>query len=154
RSGGLSLSIVVDGDTAPPRRAQISTTVQPDSSIWTALFSKSTLVRTLDPGSNGPNQRVSSYPANEMMKNISNGYSKLGPGSPYQPASNQNMIDAFPAMKRASVARTTSERVRLFDFMREIENAPETDLAQMHRDVSERLLDHDPGLSFSDKLSI
>ena len=88
------------------------------------------------------------------MNNISNGYSKLGPSSPYRPASNQNMIDAFPPMQRASIAKTTSERARFFDFLREIETAPEADLARMHRELSERLLDHDPGLSFSDKLSI
>lgn len=147
-SGGLAIDLIVDDDVAHPKPAVIITETPRDSDLWTAIFTSNTVVVSHKPGFE-VNEPISTYPPGVIANGITEGYSKLGPKSPYLLADDTSIAEAFAPIHRAMMRVAEPGTVRA----RDVQSIAEPELEAEHRLVSTTLLRHSAGLSFNEKLA-
>src|SRR5262249_22261589 len=149
--GGVTFHVIVGAE--PPKRCEIVTCPQPESAIWTAIFSPNTLVRGYTPQFDPAYQPISSYPAATVVSEISKGYVKLGGESPFRPAARTKLLDAFPAIHSAITPETTGAAQKIQDRLQNVDTMSTAELATLHEDLGHILLRHDPAMSIARKFS-
>jgi hypothetical protein len=153
RSGSVTFKVVVDdgANPVPPFDSAVVTNPAPDSSLWTALFRKTTLVRSHE-FEGVPPQPIGSYPASQLASHVSDGYQTLGAKSPYTVPDRNDLKNAFPELHRAIAPDQSRSTPAVFNRLRDVETIAENSLVRFRHDLSADFLRHDADTSFADRL--
>ena len=154
RDGRIAFDVLIDGPapgTAQPAiRAAIVTADPPDSTLWRALFTEATLVRSR--AFQPIDEPVLRNPTGEMATNVRKAYAKVGRDSPFRAPDHAALGEAFPNVTRALAPDPTTSRMTP-ERLRQAVNVADRDLEVTHRDIGEQVLRRNPELSFDQTLA-
>jgi hypothetical protein len=148
---GVTFDVIVG--TEPPKRCEVVSRPQPESAIWTGIFSSNTLVQEYTPQFDLAYQPISSYPAATVVTEISKGYVKLGGESPYRPAVGASLIEAFPAIHSAIAREEIAATQYIQDRSPDVDTMSAAELEALHVDLGHSLFRHDRAMSVARKFS-